>query len=421
MEQFILDQIRYGLRYLPLNLAKSFFIPRSSAETRALRRREFLCGVCHPTENFDQLREANIRWTRFDAPFPFNADGSESESYRNYKEKCRRFADHGIKVMAITPFAREFIENGIDPRTAEGEKEVIRVAEFLIEDLGKCVGGIQIANEIGIPRFTLPLTMEESARFLGIQAKAMYPHRGDVLIGYNSAGPAADLHALMQPYLGYIDYVGIDIYLGCFDNYPGFMFLFDALLRYLWAFTKKPVIVQEYGYISEGAPKSKAEKRAILQSYGVNSKKEAAKDIEAFVSRLPKDFAAHVPYLAKNDVSRYYDLVFNSDLRQHLYKEMPPQTRIPGYPHTPEGQAKFFNDTILRFYNTPFVGGVFVYCYKDSETCYICGQHDCPVETRWGLVDRFDNPKPSFYAVKRRFGRIGFCNAAEKKAGSAGR
>ena len=415
MEQFVLDQIRYGLKYLPSNLVKSFFIPRQSAQTKAMRKRDFLCGVCHPTENFAQLREANIRWTRFDVPFPFNNDGSQSESYAAFKAKCRRFAANGIKVMAVSPFANDFVDHGMDPRTPAGKKEVVRVAEFLIRDLQGCVGSIQIANEVGIPRFTLPLTMEESAEFLGIQAKAMYPLRGDVIIGYNCAGPAADLNSLMQPYLPWIDYVGIDIYLGCFDNYPGFLFLFDALIRYLWAFTKKPIIIQEYGYISAGAPKSKKEKKAILQSYGVNSKKEAEAQIETFVSRLPKSFSEHVPYLAKGDVGRYYDLVFKSDLRQHLYKEMPPQTKIPGYPHTPEGQAKFYDDTIMKFYNTPCVAGVFVYCYKDSDACYICGQHDCPVETRWGLVDRFDAPKPSYYAVRRQFGKIRFFTAADKK------
>lgn len=415
MEQFVLDQIRYGLKYLPANLLKSFFIPRQTDETRALRKRDFLCGVCHPTENFEQLREANIRWTRFDIPFPFRADGSESESYLSFKAKCRRFADHGIRVMAVSPFANGFVDHGMDPRTPEGKKEVMRVAEFLIEDLKGFVGGIQIANEIGIPRFTLPLTMEESAEFLGIQAKVMYPLRGDILLGYNCAGPAADLNFLMQPYLDYLDFVGIDIYLGCFDNYPGFLFLFDALLRYLWAFTGKPILIQEYGYISEGAPKSRKEKNEILRSYGVKSKRDAKAHMAEFVSRLPESFAKHVPYLAKNDEGRYYDLVFRSDLRQHLYKEMPRQTKIPGYPHTPAGQAKFYRDTILKFYNTPFVAGIFVYCYKDSETCYICGQHDCPVETRWGLVDRFDRPKPSYYAVKKQFGRIRFFTETEKK------
>ena len=81
-------------------------------------------------------------------------------------------------------------------------------------------------------------------------------------------------------------------------------------------------------------------------------------------------------------------------------------TVIPGYPHTPEGQGKFFRDLIPRMYHLPFVGGTIVYCYSDSEMCYMCGQSDCPTETRWGLVDVDGKEKPSYYAVKKVFGGI---------------
>jgi len=42
---------------------------------------------------------------------------------------------------------------------------------------------------MGIPHFTLPLTMREAARFIGVNLEAMYPHRDGILIGYNSPGP----------------------------------------------------------------------------------------------------------------------------------------------------------------------------------------------------------------------------------------
>mgnify|MGYP003317637775 CR=1 FL=1 len=35
---------------------------------------------------------------------------------------------------------------------------------------------------------------------------------------------------------------------------------------------------------------------------------------------------------------------------------------------------------------------MFIYCYQDSDKCYVCGQADCPVETKWGLVDAQGNP-----------------------------
>lgn len=414
MEEFVANQIRYGLKYLPANLAKSFVLPRRSAETKALRDRGFLCGVCHPNENYQQIKEANIGWVRFDIPFPFAADGQESESYRQFKARAQGYVDRGIKVMAVTPYPEDYIAAGMDPRTPEGEEKVRRTARFLIKDLQKYVGALQITNEMGLPRFTLPLTLPEAAAFIGMQMEEMAPLRGDILIGYNSAGPEAQLHALMKPYAAYFDYVGIDIYLGCFDGYPGFMWVFDALLRYLWAFTHKPVIIQEFGYISGGAPKTKAEKREILRGYGVEREEEASTAIEDFIGRLPEAFRQHVKHDANNDPARYFDLIFRSDFKQHLYKEMTPTTVIPGYPHTPEGQAKFFADSIDKLYRTPYVLGAFIYCYTDAERCYVCGQEDCPVETRWGLVDRAGNPKPAYYAVQKQFGRIRFLTNVER-------
>lgn len=53
-----------------------------------------------------------------------------------------------------------------------------------------------------------------------------------------------------------------------------------------------------------------------------------------------------------------------------------------------------------------FVIGTIVYCWSDSGDCYVCGQADCPVETKWGLVDCDGNPKPSYYAVKEAFSDV---------------
>ena len=406
MEEFVKTQIKYGLKYVPANIVKSFFIPKSSAGTRALRERGFLCGVCHPNEKYDLLREGNIQWVRFDVPFPFTPEGEITDGYLSFKARCAGYAERGFSVMAVTPFPDAFLRGGIDPRTPQGEEKVREVAAFLVRDLQGLVGGFQISNEMGLPKFTLPLTLEEAARFIGIQAEVMYPQRGDILVGYNSGGPEARLHALMKPYLAYCDYVGIDIYLGCFAGLPGVMWMFPALLRYLWAFTGKPVVLQEFGYIGGGAPKTKADRKAVLRQYGIEKEEDARPIIEEFVSRLPQTFQHFLRHDGNNDPARYYDLVFHSDYRQHFYREMSRLTCIPGYPHTPEGQAKFYDDLIGRLYRLPFMAGALVYCWADAPVCGYCGQADCPVETRWGLVDCSDKPKPSFYAVKRQFGRI---------------
>ena len=414
MEAYVSNQIKYALQYLPGNLIKSYFIKPSSEETKALRARGFMRGVTHPKDQFAQLKDANINWVRFDVPFPFEKDGTLREDYLFFKQRALEYTRQGIHVMAITPIPDAFLRHGIDPRTEEGKEKIKETAAFYAKDLQGYVGAFQIANEMGLPRFTAPLTVEEAIEFLGIQMEAMAPYKRDILIGYNSAGPEAQLHSGMRKYRQYLDYVGIDIYLGCFYSYPGLMCLFDAMVRYLWGMLRKPVIIQEFGYIGGGKPKSKKEKQEILRNYGVTSEAEAKEIINTFIERLPKEMNHSLKHDSGNDPSKYYDLLFNGDLKQHFYMEMPTPAKIPGYDHTPEGQAKFYDHILERFYQLPFVAGTFVFSYFDAPYCYVCGQKDCPVETKWGLMTSDGAPKPAYYAVRRQYGRIRFMDNAGK-------
>ncbi len=404
MEQFIKDQIKYGLKYLPSSLMKYPFIEKSSAETKGLRDKGFMCGVCHPSDDIEQMKSANVGWVRFDMPFPFDENGETCKSFLEYKQRCKNFQENGIKVMTVTPYPWDFRDHGIDARTSEGKQKVRETARFLINELKECVSGIQITNEMGMPHFTLPLNLEEAAEFIGIQLEEMYPLKGDVIIGYNSAGPQADLHCRMFDYAKYCDYIGIDIYMGCFA--PGFMWIFDAFIDFLWAMMKKPVILMEFGYISQGAPKTKAEKLAVLEKYGAKSEKDAKENIVKFVSNLPEYMQNHIKNVCQNDESRYFNLIFKSDYKTHIYKQLPKSTVIPGYPHTHEGQAKFYTDALARFYKKPFVIGTFVYSYSDARACHVCGETDCPTETKWGLTERDGTPKKAYYAVKEAFKKM---------------
>ena len=406
MEQFIKDQIIYGLRYLPSNLIKSFFIPKENNATKALREKGFVCGVCHPNENYEQIKKANLDWIRIDIPYPFDKAGKQTEAYVSFKNRCRGYAENGISVMAVTPYATEYIESGADPRTPQGEVAARETARFLIDDLKGLVAGYQVTNEMGIPRFTIPLTMDEAVSFIALHLEEMYPARGDAIIGYNSAGPQADLHSKLRPWHQYCDYVGIDIYLGCFFSAPGFMCLFTALTRYLYALTGKPVLIQEFGYLSGGKAKSKKQKQDILRKYGANSEKEAKQNIAAFVEKTPAVMRDHIKYVCGNDPEKYFSFIFKSDYVNHLYTELPRITKIPGYEHTPDGQARFFSDILERFYKTKHICGAFIYCYSDPPMCYYCGQEDCPTETRWGLVDQNGKPKPSYYAVQKKLSQL---------------
>ncbi len=136
MENFILDQVKPTLKYVPANLIKSYFKPQSNEKTKKfLETTGFIKGICHTRENFEQIKGANIEWTRFDIPFPLDADGNETPAYIGFKERVKSYRDNGIKVMAVTPFPDHFLSNGIDVRNEEGKKKIAEISEFLIKDL----------------------------------------------------------------------------------------------------------------------------------------------------------------------------------------------------------------------------------------------------------------------------------------------
>jgi len=408
MESFVKDQLIATLKYAPFHWAASYFKKGASPAAEEAKRKAggFMKGVCHPSENYAQITGAGIEWNRADIAFPFDKDGSIRQEYLDWKEKVRRYQENGVRIMAVTPYPRTFIEYGIDPRLPENEARVREIAVFLLNDLRGIAEVYQITNEMGLPQFMKPLTIQEAVRFIGIQLEAMYPHRGDILLGYNSSGPQADLHSLMRPWHKYCDYVGIDIYLGCFVAAGNWMYMFDALMRYLWSMTGKPILLAEFGYISGGAPKTPEEKRAILQRYGVSSEAEAREKLDMFMENIRKVNETLWKRANKLASGNPADLLFNTMERNHFYSELPKGVVIKKYPHTPEGQADFYRDIFPRLAKLPFVLGAFIYNWKDGEKCGYCGQSDCPQETRWGLVDTQYREKPSYYAVRDALAKI---------------
>jgi hypothetical protein len=398
MEAFIKDMLLSAGRYVPSNILRSFAAPQTSPAVDAARQKlgGFMKGICHPSHNYKQITDAGFAWFRADCQFPFAADGTLLPDYIRFKENLRAYCENGIRIFLVTPYPREYLAAGIDPRLPENEARIREIAIFLLEDLREYVGAIQITNEMGAPRFTLPLTLDEACRFMGVQLAAMFPRRGDVLIGYNIAGPSANVVKRMQPWHRFCDYVGIDVYIGCFAPVANWLVAFDLMLRYCWMHTGKPVILTEFGYIGAGQPKTKEQRKAILQSYGVESEAEARKDVKAFARRLNPKMQS---YMAENASGDWGDFLFLPDFRNHFYKEMPRGFVIKKYPHTPVGQAEFYRDLIPRLTRHPFLLGFCVYCYHDTDNCF-CGQKDCPIENVFGITDINGNEKPAYYAIQ---------------------
>lgn len=364
----------------------------------------FIKGVCHAEPDYDLLTDANIGWIRDDIPNLYDSEGNISKSYLSWKAEMQEYADRGIKVMAITPYPDDFIDMGYDPRNPEDVKGIQDIARYYVEDLKGIAGAIQITNEMGIDRFTYPLTMDEAYDFVGMQLEAVNDIKGDILVGYNLGGLSiATMPFEMMEYHKYCDYIGVDMYMGCFDNLLKDADQFITILNFVRRVTGKPIILCEFGYIGLGEQKTPEEKNAILEQYGYSSEAEAAADIDNFIKQLPEDLADEFDKYADETPEYRADLMFNGEFANHLYTELQLGFGLYDFAHTPEGQGEFYSYLIPKLMALDYLVGAFVYCWEDSGSCYVCGQAECPVETKWGLVDYDGNPKPSYYAVKEAF------------------
>ena len=284
----------------------------------------FIKGVCHAEPDYELIKDANIGWFRDDIPFPYDKDGNLSQSYLGWKEYAMGYVKEGIKIFGITPSPEDYIEYGLDPRDPANREAIQDIARFYVEDLKGIVGAFQVTNEMGIDRFTYPLTMDEAYEFIGMQLEAMYPIRGDVIIGYNLGGLSiVTLPFKMMKYHKYCDYVGLDMYLGCFEPVLKNPDQFITLLNFVRRVTGKPIILCEFGYIGYGEPKSEEEKIAILQKYGYNSEEEARANIDDFIQNLPEDMRDEIirDYSDRTPEERA-DLIFNGEYSNHLYCEL---------------------------------------------------------------------------------------------------
>lgn len=360
----------------------------------------YIRGICHPNENYDLLSDGGFNWVRFDIPYPYNADGTISGSYLAFKERCRAYTERGFRVMAITPYPKSYIEiGGFNPIEPENIEKTQQIAVFLLEDLRDVTGAFQVTNEMGVDTFTYPLTHEQAIEFIGVQLEALDKVKGDFPIGYNSAGLAEWLHKGMRPYHQYCDYVGIDLYTGNTSTATARDYT-KRISRVHRISGGLPIILEEFGFLSDGAPKTDAEKAAILAQYGYASETQARADIEHFVQKLPEAFQTRLK--ESYDVSQWGDAVFET-FENHFYRQIAQTGTYRGFAHTPEGQAQFYADILPRLRKLNCLAGTILYCCQDSSVCWFCGLEGCPSETRWGIVDSQGVPKPAFEAVKACF------------------
>ncbi|MDR1734881.1 MAG: hypothetical protein LBR73_08390 [Oscillospiraceae bacterium] len=406
MEDHLKSQIKYALKYIPVNLAKAPFTKRSSPETRRIRESnggKMMHGLCHASHVEDDkiLTDIGVTWVRDGGVLPFDEDGTLREEYLRDKARAIQQKAAGIKRMWITPNPGWFLRIGIDPRTPEGLERVAEIARFLAEDLQGVADAFQIGNEMSIPRFAGGLTLQECCTFAGTIAKAMAPVKKEILVGFNLIGPQVDQVVLMRPYMEYIDYVGFDIYIGSFFKYVPYLAMHGLCAKFLWTFTKKPIILCEFGYLSAGQPKTEEEKTALLNSYGIKDENDLRENPDTFLQNLSAKTGNHV---GENYVNRCAshgkgDYLLSMDFINHIYCQLGKGVQIKHCPHTGEGQAEFYRRLLPRLEKLPYLVGAFIYNYHDYGECCICGQSECPMETKWGICEQDNTPKPAYYAI----------------------
>ena len=326
--------------------------------------------------NTDLLKEAGMEWVRSGFPFPFtdHLGGSLTPEYLKAREKARAWAAKGFRVMGVTPQPglgtykpnasgelEFFWTNGLpvymgEVNTGALSRRYREVCAFLADDLKDCVRGWQIANELNHIQFAGPLKPRWACDLLiegGIGLKETDP---SLFVGWNSCLPILAYYFYGRLHTDprqVFDYVGIDAYYGTWD--PGAPEDWGNKIVELFELTGTKVMVNEWGYASEGAVMSAEE----LSSHSGP----------------------------------------NCSLKKWRY----------GWngAHTPEIQAEFVSralDEMNRYKD--YLSGVFFYRWEDQAVCWQCGQPDCPIETRWGLVTEDNRPKPSYFAWKEGIGKL---------------
>jgi hypothetical protein len=316
--------------------------------------------------DYELMKEYGIEWVRLGLRVPFT-DASMTETTDAFQEQEReieRIAAQGMKVMAITPFPTGDIDIGGDypewggPIGSEGYlQRYEEVCAWLATRFRGVAEGWQISNYLSISFFGNELIPEQSAALLQRGGRGVKRANPDALVGFNLAGFDEDAMLMYSSLFpgpeSSVDVFEFD-YIGC-----------DGLLapeqwpkkfERLKSISDKPIIVQEFGYSSQG------------------------------FMLTAKPTSDH-PFVPPND-----------------------HCRLLGWPgqwgedhrYTWEAQADYVAACMTHFVAEPRVDGVFFWRWDDAPHCFMCGcpSSICPGTGRYGLIDDHGQPKPSLEAFR---------------------
>lgn len=320
-------------------------------------------------EDIRLMQNAGIGWLRcgsflFDQEKWLKGEPQPSEFFE-VKETIRQLRRRGFQFMGLTPGPREMCPEAGAPGSPEYNRNFRRTCRFLTEEYESLIDWWQVANELDIWIFRDTLSLEQSVDFLKEGIRGVKEGVSSARTGINitlfpslpgEVDGNTDRHEgifIAQGIYGdpslELDYAGFDSYPGTWreggaDSWHEYLESFHAL-------TGKPLVIQEFGYASGGE------------------------------MMTPEEIATGV-YPCKAGKWRF------------SWRGA----------HTPEIQAQFAEESLQIFAEKPYVLGATYYSWKDANRCWQCKQPDCPVETKWGLLDRQGRAKPAYYKVQD-FGR----------------
>jgi len=329
-----------------------------------------MAGVAVPIHNIslqnqERLRGAGLTWLRSGIPSfdqeQFFAGGKQPESFYQVRDKIVELRKAGFHIMGLTPGPKDMVAAAGPIGSPEYFDNYRRTCAFLGQAFQGLIDYWQVANELDIWIFRDELTLEQSAEFLKAGLRGLKEVDRELKVGINitlfpskpgEVDGNTDKHegvflakSIYQDPALETDYVG-------FDSYPGTWRAggaegWNEYLDALYELTRKPIIIQEFGYSSAGEMMTKEE-----------------------------DASGAYPCSLKKWRFSWHGA------------------------HTPEVQADFITESYKIFAQKPFVIGATYYRWQDQETCWQCKRNDCPIETAWGLVDLENNLKPSYHSLK---------------------
>ncbi|MBS7656924.1 glycosyl hydrolase 53 family protein [Candidatus Bathyarchaeota archaeon] len=321
-------------------------------------KNDFMFGIyCDNTDiqrksAIKQMHEAGIEWIRTQIPgFPFRKPEKLefTDSFLAFTKMIKNLRTNGFKILLITFFPSQIPESFGTYGSRKYYQNCENVCRFLAQYFERDVQYWKIANEMNLEMFRKPLTIDEAIRFLKVCGRGIKKGNPSAKVCVNMADfDETALYMYKKVYCGkkvIFDYVGANGYFGSW--HPGGPHSWATVLEELYKLTKKPIVIQEWGYSSKGDFTTEEER-----STGV----------------------------------------YPCKLKKWWYKWKDG--------HSEKEQAKYIVEAMNVFLSKHYVIGAFYFMWSDRERCWQCGSPDCPVETGWGLVDTKGNPKPSYYAYQ---------------------